>query len=187
MDIEVDELNGFDILNEICGEKMKPHIIFVTGYNRYAIEAFKTHALGYLLKPVNPEDLIRAVDRFQHLREIEIQQHQVWNFIRDYSGKIRFNTTTGFFLFHPSEILYCEADRNYTHIHTTAEKSVLVSLNLASVEEMLNSGEFIRISRSILIHSKYLCSVHRRNKTCTLNWQGREIVLQASAEMIKKL
>jgi two-component system, LytTR family, response regulator len=187
MDVEVDEMNGFDILNEICGEKRKPHIIFVTGYNRYAIEAFKTNALGYLLKPVNHEDLLRAVERFTKTKEFEDHHEKLWNFIREYSGKIRFNTTTGFILFHPSEILYCAADHNYTTIFTTAEKPFVVSVNLAVVEESLNSADFIRISRSILINSRYLASVHRRNKTCTLKWQAKEIELPGSAEILKKL
>jgi len=187
MDIEVDELNGFDIVNEIFTEKRKPHLIFVTGYNRYAIEAFKTNALGYLLKPVNADDLIRAVWRFVGLKELEGQHDQLWNFIRDYTGKIRFNTTTGFILVHPSEILYCEADRNYTRIFTSPEKPVLVSVNLAVVEGMLPSGSFLRISRSILINSHYLASVHRRDKTCTLHCHGKDIVLAASAEIIKRI
>jgi len=187
MDIEVDEMNGFDIINEIFTGNNNPHLIFVTGYNRYAIEAFKTNALGYLLKPVNPEDLIRSVERFKELKELEIRHDQLWNFIRDYSGKIRFNTTTGFILVHPAEILYCEADRNYTGIFTSPGKPVLVSVNLAVVEEMLHSSEFFRISRSILINSRYLSMVHRRNKTCTLHFQGKDIMLTGSEEMIKKL
>jgi two-component system LytT family response regulator len=186
MDIEVDELNGFDIINEIFTEKRNPHLIFVTGYNRYAIDAFKTNALGYLLKPVSREDLIRAVGRFKELMELEVQHDQLWNFIRDYSGKVRFNTTTGFILLHPEEILWCEADHNYTTIHISAGKPVLISLNLAAVEEKLPSG-FTRISRSILINTRYLVSVHRRNKTCTLRWQGGEKELEASADLIRKM
>ena len=187
MDIEVDELNGFDIINEIFTEKRNPHIIFVTGYNRYAIEAFKTNALGYLLKPVNADDLIRSVGRFVSLKELEVQHDQLWNFIRDYSGKIRFNTTTGFILLHPEEILWCEADHNYTTIHLSIGKSALISLNLAAIEEKLPTSGFSRISRSILINTRYLTAVHRRNKTCTLRWQSGEIELAASAEMIRKL
>jgi two-component system, LytTR family, response regulator len=187
LDIEVDELNGFDILNEIYSEKRKPQIIFVTGYNRYAIEAFKTNALGYILKPVIPEDLVRTVRRFKETKELEIQHDKWWNFMRDYSGKIRFNTTSGFILVHPLEIVYCEADHNYTMIFTTAEKPLLVSLNLAVVENMLGPGNFSRISRSLLINGRYLTSVHRRNKTCTLHWEGKEIVLTGSGEMIRKL
>ncbi|HPJ80009.1 MAG: response regulator transcription factor [Prolixibacteraceae bacterium] len=187
MDIEVDRMNGFDILNEICGEKCATHFVFVTGYDRYAVEAFKTNALGYLLKPVAPEDLIRVVDRFLQTRETEFQQEKFWQFVRDYSGKVRFNTSTGFELVNPGEILWCEADHNYTRIYVDPEKPLLVSLNLAAVEEKLPGGGFQRISRSILINDRYLASVHRRNKTCTLHFNGREIVLQASAEMIRKL
>jgi two-component system, LytTR family, response regulator len=187
MDIEVDQMNGFDIINEICVEKQSPHFIFVTGYNRYAVEAFKTNAIGYLLKPVDKVDLIQVVGRFTTNKETELQQEKVWQFIRDYSGKIRFNTATGFILLHPEEILWCEADHNYTNIYISIEKPVLVSVNLAVVEEKLPSTGFQRISRSILINARYLAAVHRRNKTCTLRWQNREIVLDASAEMLKKL
>jgi two-component system, LytTR family, response regulator len=187
MDIEVDQMNGFDIINEICGEKHKPHIIFVTGYNRYAVEAFKTIALGYLLKPVDKNDLKKAVERFTTNKESELQQERIWQFILEYSGKIRFNTTTGFILVHPEEILWCAADHNYTNIFMSVEKPLVVSVNLASVEEKLPSAGFQRISRSILINKRYLSSVHRRNKTCSLRWQTGEIVLPASAEMLKLL
>ena len=187
MDIEVDRMNGFDIINEICRGKSSPQIIFVTGYNKYAVQAYKTHALGYVLNPVDKEDLIKAVDRFTSGREAELQQAKLWQFIRDYSGKIRFNTTTGFNLVHPGDILYCIADHNYTKVFTSPERFLLVSVNLAAVEEKLPSGGFQRISRSILINTNFLSSVHRRNKSCTLNWNGREIVLLASSEMLKKL
>ena len=187
MDIKVDRMNGFEIISEIYSEKYKPHFIFVTGYNRYAVDAFKTNALGYLLKPVDKGELINAVERFTVNKETELQQQKIWQFICDYSGKIRFNTTTGFILLHPEEILWCEADHNYTKIFISVEKPVLVSVNLAIVEEKLPSTGFQRISRSILINTRYLASVHRRNKTCTLHCHDREIVLPASAEMLKKL
>lgn len=74
MDIEVDRMNGFDIINEICREKSSPQIIFVTGYNKYAVEAFKTNALGYLLKPVDKEDLIKAVERFTSGRKLNFSR-----------------------------------------------------------------------------------------------------------------
>jgi two-component system LytT family response regulator len=187
MDIEVDQMNGFDIISEICVEKHSPHFIFVTGYNRYAVDAFKTNALGYLLKPVDKVDLIKVVGRFTTNKEKELQQEKIWQFIRDYSGKIRFNTLTGFILLHPEEILWCEADHNYTNIFISIEKQVLVSVNLAVVEGKLPPTGFQRISRSILINARYLASVNRQNKTCTLRWQNLEKVLSASAEMLKKL
>ncbi len=187
MDIEIDRMNGFDIINEISGEKQKTHFIFVTGYDRYAVEAFKTNTLGYLLKPVAREELVRVVDRFVQTRETEFQQESFWQFVRDYSGKIRFNTSTGFVLVNPVEILWCEADRNYTKIFISPDKPLLVSVNLAVVEEKLPSEGFQRISRSILINDRHLSSVHRRNKICTLLFKGQEILLQASADMLKKL
>jgi two-component system, LytTR family, response regulator len=187
MDIAVDELSGFDIISEIYSEKRKPHIIFVTCYDHYAIEAFKANALGYLLKPVSFIELIDAVKRFEGTKELELQQEKVLQLIMGHLGKVRFNTTLGFILLHPSEILYCEADLNYTKIFLSPEKFNLVSIHLALVEDKLKISGFQRISRSILINSQYLSAVNRRNKTCTLHWQNRDIVLPASTDMIKKL
>ena len=187
MDIEIDRRNGFDILNEICGEKCKSHFVFATGYDRYAVEAFKTNALGYLLKPVDRQDLVKVVDRFIQTRETEFQQEKFWQFVRDFSGKLRFNTSTGFVLVNPAEILWCEADHKYTNIFISPENPLLVAVNLAVVQEKLPDIGFKRISRSILINDRYLASVHRRNKTCTLLFNGQEIVLQGSADMLKKL
>ena len=187
MDIEVDRMNGFDLIAEMCGDRCKTHFIFVTGYDRYAVAAFKTNALGYLLKPVTSEDLVRAADRFVATRDTEFQQEKLWQFVRDYSGKIRFNTTTGFVLVHPGDILWCEADHNYTQIFISSEKPLVVSVNLAVVEEKLPPEGFQRISRSILVNTQHLSAVNRRNKSCTLLSQGKEIILQGSAEMLKKL
>jgi two-component system LytT family response regulator len=187
LDIEVDEKNGFEIIQEIYNEKWKPHIIFVTAFNRYAIEAFKANALGYLLKPVQDDDLKQVMAHFLEIKETENYYENVLKFIAGYAGKIRFNTTTGFILLQSSEILYCEADHNYTKIFTAPEKFTLVTVNLAQVEEKLNMTDFYRISRAILINSRYLTSVHRRNKTCTLHWQEKDIVLPGSEDMIKKL
>lgn len=187
MDVEVDRKNGFEIISDIYQEKCKSHFVFVTGYDRYAVDAFKTHALGYLLKPVSPDELVRVTDKFIQTRESEFMVDKLWQFVFDYSGKIRFNTITGFVLINPTEILYCEADHNYTRIEAIPERSIMVSLNLAAVEEKLPSEGFQRISRSILINTRYLASVHRRKKTCTLLFNEREILLPASTEMLKKL
>jgi two-component system, LytTR family, response regulator len=142
LDIEIDEQNGFGIIQDIYREKLSPYIIFVTAYNQYAIEAFKTKAIDYLLKPVDAEDLKNAVARFIQLKDNENQAGRLKELIRQLPQKIRFNTRTGFILLNSNEILYCEADRNYTKIHLSNREVELISLNLAGVTEKLPDEKF---------------------------------------------
>jgi len=187
LDIQIDEKNGFDILQELYHTKLKPHIIFVTAYNHYAIEAFKTNALDYLLKPVAPEELRNAVQKFMDYKAIENQQQRIEKFINQFPQKIRFNTRTGFILLHTNDILYCEADRNYTKVFTSLNTFEIVSGNLSEIEKKLNKKDFWRISRSVLANSRYLVEVDRKQKAAYLRYQGQSFQLPVSLKMIKML
>lgn len=187
MDIQIDEQNGFEIINELYHKKLNPHIIFVTAFNQYAVEAFKTSAVDYLLKPVDENELKAAVEKFIKLKNTENQQAQIEKLINLFPQKIRFNTRTGFILLNSREILYCEADRNYTKIFTSREKYELVSVNLSTVEEKLPNGLFWRISRSCIVNSEHVISVDRKKKNCVLNDNFVKFELPASAKMLKRL
>jgi len=168
MDIQVDEKNGFDIYKDLYREKLNPVIIFVTAYNQYAIRAFRANALDYLLKPVDPVELTAAVKKFADSREKEIQGEKINTFISRLNARIRFHTREGFIFFDTDEIIYCEADANYTKIFTTPEKFTVVSHNLGQVEKLLPSRQFWRTSRSHLANLKYLSQVDRVKKICFL-------------------
>lgn len=187
MDIEVDEQNGFDILNDIYREKLKPTVVFVTAFNQYAIDAFKVNAIGYLLKPVDIVDLKNAVKRFTKDREKDIQFEKVKALIEGHHNKIRFNTRTGFILLNVREILYCEAERNYTKIHKTYDGYEMISANLSEVEKKLDGNGFWRVNRSYLVNSDYVSEVDRKQKKCLIRCHNHEIELPASLRMIKKL
>jgi two-component system, LytTR family, response regulator len=83
-DIEIDEQNGFGIIQDIYRENLSPYVIFVTAYNQYAIEAFKTKAIDYLLKPVDAEELKNAVARFIQLKDNENQAGRLKELIRQF-------------------------------------------------------------------------------------------------------
>ena len=187
MDVQIDEKNGFDIIKDIYHKKLNPHIIFITAFNEYAIEAFKTNAVDYILKPVDANELNDAIEKFIRLKNSENQQNQIEKLINLLPQKIRFNTRTGFILVNTNEILYCEADRNYTKIFMSRENYELVSVNLATVEEKLPKGLFWRISRSCIVNSEHVISVDRKKKICVLNDNRGNFELPASAKMLKRL
>ena len=69
VDIQIDEKNGLEVVEEIYGGGRHPYVIFVTAFDKHAIEAFRKNAVDYLLKPVDPEDLKRACSKFYLLKE----------------------------------------------------------------------------------------------------------------------
>lgn len=187
LDVEVDEKNGFEILKEIYNDKLRPYTIFVTAFNQYAIEAFKANALDFLLKPYSPEDLKAAIKKFRDAREKEFRYEKIMALFEGEKQKIRFNSRTGFILFAPNEILYCEADRNYTKLFTAPDQFEVVSLNLAEVEKKLSKGRFWRISRSVLVNSDSVKEIDRKQKKVILKTPKGLLELKASNEMLKQL
>jgi two-component system LytT family response regulator len=187
MDIEVDEKNGFDILKDIYRDKLKPTVVFVTAFNQYAIDAFKANAIGYLLKPVDLDDLKHVVRKFSEEKERDIQYKKITALIEGHPNKIRFNTRAGFILLDVRDILYCEAERNYTKIYKTYNRYEMISANLLEVEKKLDGNGFWRVNRSYLVNSDYVSEVDRKQKKCIISYHNNEIEIPASPKMIRKL
>ena len=187
VDIQIDDKNGLELVEEIYNKGFFPYVIFVTAFDKHAVEAFKQNAVDYLLKPVDPDELKTACTRFKELFNKDRQYEDLRQFINGSSKKLRFNTRSGFLLFSPEEILYLEASQNYTHIFTGPEKSELVSINLGSVESVLPAGQFWRISKSAIINLSYLFKVDRKKRECTLYKSGDEVTLRLSRERIKDI
>ena len=187
VDIQIDEMNGLEVVEEIYSGGGHPYIIFVTAFDRHAIDAFKKNAVDYLLKPVDMDDLKRACSKFRELFQKDRQYEHLRRFIDASGKKIRFNTRSGFFLFAPDDIFYLEANQNYTKIYTGTEQSEMVSMNLGSVEKMLPADQFWRVSKSSIINLKYLFRVDRKKRECILRTGEKEISLRLSRDRIKDL
>lgn len=162
-------MNGFDVLQAIGQTDIRPSVIFVTAFDRYAIQAIKSSAFDYILKPIDETELTLAVERFIAANALKEQKSNYEKLIGQMSKKkIRFNTTGGFILINTEDVVYIQADWNYSEIHFSKEKCEVVSMNLGSVEEMLPQGSFARINRSIIINLAWLEKVHRGKRICVL-------------------
>jgi two-component system LytT family response regulator len=187
MDIQLDNKSGLDVTEDIYNLGYKPYIIFVTAYEKYAIEAFRQNAIDYLLKPVEPVDLKRAVDKYKVLQKKDTQYEQLREFIESSRKKIRFNTREGFILFHPGDIFYIEASQNYSRIFLDELNNEIVSMNLGKVESILPEEQFWRISKSHIVNIKYLFKVDRKKRECILQKDKRVKTLKLSRERIKSM
>lgn len=159
LDINMPKENGFQLFNKL------PHAtfytVFVTAYDTYALQAFRHHALDYLLKPIEINELIITVSRIKQLRDHKQQASQLKGFFEAFKRpaelpKIALPVTEGFIYVQTMDIVRCEASSNYTHIYLAEGKKIIVSKTLAVYEEMLQEHGFARVHHKHLINLKYV-------------------------------
>ncbi len=189
LDVEMPGKSGFDLLSDIRKLNIKFGIIFQTAFDKYAIQAIKSAAFDYLLKPIDQAELLEALVKFRNSRNQQHLEEKVEQLIRQIKPveKVRFNTRSGFIMINPAEIVYCKADWSYTEIYLSDGKMIVVSMNIGKVEALLDPDAFFRISRSIIIAIKAIASVNRKNHSCIITYGGKELTLKVTAGHMKKL
>jgi len=156
LDIEMPHMNGFEMVEQISAISFA--VIFTTGYDQYAIKAFRFNAIDYLLKPVEPKELIAAVHKIQtQTRKPEAEQLQV--ILKQIQGKehpvnkLAVPTLDGLELIPADELMWCEADDNYTHLYFKNKNRITTCRTLKEVEEQLQDFRFfIRIHHSHIVN-----------------------------------
>jgi two-component system LytT family response regulator len=168
LDISMPKEDGFTFLTTIPKENYC--IIFVTAFQDYALRALKASAIDYLLKPITPIDLIdavsKAVHHFEMLQNREQEKKTYQDSLRNLSENINHepkNLTRitvseqfGFQVVNTSDIIYLEADSNYTIIHLSGLKKIVATRTMGDFEKILDQPDFFRIHKSIIINLNYL-------------------------------
>ncbi len=168
LDISMPDEDGFTFLQSIPKEQYG--IIFVTSHEEYSLLALKASAIDYLLKPVNPDELIEAVTkaiRYHELRQSKseirtVYQESLKNL--DYhlqSESKKFDKITvaeqfGFRIVNTNDLMYLKADSNYTNLHLSDNKKITATRTLGEFEKMLDDEIFFRIHKSSIINLSHL-------------------------------
>lgn len=160
LDIEMPFGNAFDLLDKMMPVRFE--VIFITAFNNYAIQAFKYSALDYILKPVNIEDLKKAVQRVEDRLMEKTVNLRIESLIGNLKGdaqaikKIALPTVTGLSFEPIDQITRIEAEGNSTIVILKNGKRKPVSKNLKDFEDMLTDGSFFRIHNSHIININYV-------------------------------
>ena len=154
LDIQMQRETGFDLLNQI--NSIDFEVIFTTAHSEYAIKAFKFSAIDYLLKPIDVDDLQKALLKVEHKQNQNISgrlEHLIQNLRTNTpeNYKLALPTSDGLVFIQLNSILYCEASSNYTIIYTNNNKYI-VSRTLKQYEDLLGEHKFFRIHNSYLIN-----------------------------------
>jgi two-component system LytT family response regulator len=156
LDIEMPVMNGFELLEQF--EQIPFSVIFTTSYDQYAIKAIRFSALDYLLKPVDPKELIAAIRKVakknnpptsEQLQMLMDQlQHRESPLTR-----IAIPTSEGFELIPADQVIRCEADDNYTYLFLKNNTKLIASRTLKEIEEQLREfPEFVRVHHSYIVN-----------------------------------
>jgi len=180
LDVEMPHGNAFDLLEKVGDRSFET--VFVTAYDHYALDALNNHASYYLLKPISIDELIKAVD---YVAEIKKQEAALDNQVltaKDtaVAGKITIPTQEGFEIIPAQDILYCQADDNYTQMYLKTGKSKLVSKTLKYFEKALTEFGFARIHKSYLVNINEVVGYKKGKGGSVLLSSGRELLVSAS-------
>lgn len=158
LDIEMPYGNGFDLLEK--AKDINFETVFVTAFDHYAIQALNLSAAYYLLKPIDIEELIKAVDKIKNERTAEsYTQHSrvlLDNIRSPQQQKLMLPTMEGFEIVDIKSIMYCEAVDNFTRFYFETEKPLLICRTLKFFEDLLGDYKFLRIHRSFLINPEFV-------------------------------
>lgn len=154
LDIQMNDGSGFDFL-EITGTK-DFKVIFTTASDEFAIQAFRYSAVDYLLKPIDPDELVQAVEKVAEQKPEERFAVLKESIDTGKPKRIALNTQEKILIRDIDEIVRCESNVNYTMFYFADKTRLMVTKTLKEYDELLAPYDFIRVHQSHLINSKFV-------------------------------
>ena len=190
LDVQMPGKTGFDVIAAIAHAE-RPHVVFVTAYDNFALRAFEVHALDYLLKPVNEERFDAAVARVreamsrapadtiaQRGQQVAADPQTASSSMAPAADRLPIKANGRIIPIRLADIDWIEADRDYVSIHVGG-KVWLMRETIAAIELRLALSGFVRIHRSALVNAERVKELRPRDKgeyTVVLN-DGTELKL----------
>lgn len=176
LDIEMPRMNGFQLLERLGS--VPCHLVFVTAYNEFAVKAFRFSALDYLLKPIDSAELREAVRKAEQRRptdgrQVESLRTQLQT--QQLADKIAVPYQNGVMFLPVAEVVYCEADSNYTRVVATQGRQYLLTRTLREVQDVLETRNFLRVHRQYLVNLDHLQRYVRGEGTYLVMTDGASI------------
>jgi len=169
LDVEMPGMSGFDFVKALGDTDHL--IVFVTGYDKYALQALKIAAIGYVLKPIDTAELenvlVEVHKRFNQNKEVNHNKILLENLSLQNAmfKKIGIPTAKGIDFVKMKEIIYCEGTEKYTEVHLDSNKPILSSYNIGEFAKIIQDAGFFHVHRSYIVN---LSKVKQYQKDGTL-------------------
>ncbi|MBF4471259.1 LytR/AlgR family response regulator transcription factor [Flavobacterium sp. HJJ] len=192
LDIQMPEKNGFQVLQELNSYDFE--VIFVTAFSQYGIQAIKFSAIDYLLKPIDIEELKKAVAKTSEKLKHKNQNLQLQNLLHHLKEnnnssdhRIAISSLKEIRFVYVKNIVRCESENSYTLFYTDEGETIISTVPLYEYDEMLCVYGFIRCHQSHLVNKKYVKSLLKEdNYTLLLYDQNRIPVSRNKKDLVKK-
>ncbi|HYJ53734.1 MAG TPA: LytTR family DNA-binding domain-containing protein [Allosphingosinicella sp.] len=186
LDIAMPGMDGIDVARALSESGVDPAVVFVTAFDNFAVAAFDVAAIDYLMKPVDPERLARALERVRgHLaggrergaRATTTHVEEFW--VPDHSGLVRISA---------SDIHRVTAERDYMRLHV-GTRSWLIHRTIGKLEQDLDPTLFIRVHRSVILRRDTITGLYRDDAghwTARLSDGGEQRIGRSYVDDVKK-
>lgn len=167
LDVMLGNDTSFEMLRTI--QEIKSKVIFISGFERFAIEAFKFSAVDYILKPVDPQALSQAIERVQKQLETDKTSLNLEVLLRNLNDKesqakkIVLQTLEKTYIVPIQEILRCESNNNYTYFYLESGERLLISKPIKQYDELLANYGFYRVHKSHLVNMNFVTGVLKKD------------------------
>lgn len=154
LDIEMPRMNGFELLQQL--DKIDFSLVFVTAYDKFAVKAFRYSAIDYLLKPIDTrelQDAVKKIERNQRTPQTQIDHlKQQFTSRKTLPDKFALPYQNGVTFVALAEILFCEADGNYTKVEMANGQNHVISKTLREIQDILEERDFLRVHRQYIVN-----------------------------------
>jgi two-component system LytT family response regulator len=170
LDVQMPDMSGIHVLQQL-GDQPLPHVVFVTAYDQYTLQAFEAHAVDYLLKPIDP-------DRFQrclaHIRDLQARQQpappellgelqEATNSAPAGAAQLLIKQPGRYYFVATQQVHYLEARGNYVTVHAEGQQH-LIRATLSQLARRLAPHTFLRVHRSLVVNTDYVKELRPWNR-----------------------
>lgn len=157
LDIQMPEMDGFTMIEKLKNRDF--NLIFTTAHDEFALKAIKVSAIDYLLKPVDKDELLAAMDKIKKSKKGDLLENKLQlllNNINDNNDKINISADGKVYLLDKDDVVMLKSDKSYTTIYLKSEQQILVSKTLKEVEKKFLFPEFFRVHNSYLVNLNHV-------------------------------
>lgn len=190
LDIQMPEMDGFTLLEHL--EFRKFNLIFTTAHDEFALKAIKVSAIDYLLKPVDKDELIAAIDKIKQQQNdilLEDKLQLLLGNLNNNHDKINISADGKVYLLDKDDVVMLKSDKSYTTIFLANEQEIVVSKTLKEVEKKFQFPQFYRVHNSYLINLNHVKEYLKGlgGELIMTNGQTASISRTKKAELFNKL
>lgn len=165
LDVDLGDGTSFDVLQQIVYTNFD--VIFVTGYDTHAIKAIKVGALDYILKPVDDNEFIEALQKVISQEKKESNLEKLVEISSEYFSGVKnkrvvLKTSDNVYAVYEDDIIYCRSDGNYTTFYTQQLEKIMISKSIKKVGEILSEESFIRCHQSYIVNKKHVLKYNKQ-------------------------